>query len=183
MTNTRNFWLRLCVVALTAAVLAGPSDSMAQNQRKSPGGVTGEGRLHPGTWNNHRASRSLRHASDYTRDISSYARGVDRIVPAVVKSESEELGRIIAQGQKEIAAAREFAGADTGAQTAYKSIDERLSAAAKHHAMLHEECCKDSVDGKVCAKCCNDILMELDKAKAEHDALIKSLETDRTHAG
>lgn len=183
MTNARNFWLRLCVVALTAAVLAGPSDSMAQNQRKSPGGLTGGARQHPGTWNNQRASRSIRHASDYSRDISSYARGVDRIAPAIVKSESEELGRSIAQGQKEIAAARELAGADTEAQTAYKSIDGHLSAAAKHHAMLHEECCKDSVDGKVCAKCCNDILMELDKAKAEHDALIKSMEAVHPQAG
>jgi hypothetical protein len=183
MTNPRNFWLRLCVVALTAAVLAGPSDSMAQNQRKSPGGLTGGARQHPGTWNNQRASRSIRHAIDYSRDITSYARGVDRIAPAVVKSESEELGRIIANGQKEIAAAREFAGTDTKALSAYKSIDGHLSAAAKHHTMLHEECCKDAVDGNVCAKCCNDILMELDKAKAEHDALIKSLEADRPQAG
>jgi hypothetical protein len=183
MTNERNLWVRLCVVALTAAVLVGASESMAQSQRKSPGGLTGGARQHPGTWNNQRASRSIRHASDYSRDISSYARGVDRIAPAIVKSESEELGRIIAQGQKEIAAARELAGADTDAQTAYKSIDGHLSAAAKHHAMLHEECCKDSVDGNVCAKCCNDILMELDKAKAEHDALIKSMEADHPQAG
>jgi hypothetical protein len=57
-----------------------------------------------------------------------------------------------------------------------KSINEHLTAAAKHHTMLHEECCKDSVDGAVCMTCCNNILLELDKAQAEHDALIRSLE-------
>jgi hypothetical protein len=86
------------------------------------------------------------------------------------------LGRNIAEAQTELAAAREDAGTDPETIAALKSVNQHLAAAAKHHAMLHEECCKDSVDGSVCMNCCNNILLELDKAQAEHDALIRSLE-------
>jgi hypothetical protein len=59
---------------------------------------------------------------------------------------------------------------------ALKSIEKHLTTAADQHTKLHEECCKDSVDGDVCMKHCNQILLELDKAQAEQDALIRSME-------
>jgi hypothetical protein len=172
MTRERKL-MRLIAVIFAAVAVAGPAISFAQ---KSPGGVTGGARQHPGTWSNQRASRSVRHARDYSRDIYRYSRDAGRIDPAVAKSDSEELGRNIAKAKREVAASRQEAGDDAATLAALKSIDQLLEAAAKQHAMLHEECCKDAVDGSVCMKHCNQILLALDKAQAEQDALIRSTE-------
>ena len=83
---------------------------------------------------------------------------------------------ILTKAQKEVAVARHEAGNDAAALAALKSVEQHLAAAAKHHQMLHEECCKDSVDGGICMRHCNQILLELDKAQAEQDALIRDLE-------
>jgi hypothetical protein len=91
------------------------------------------------------------------------------------------LGRNIAKAQNEMAKAKKEAGNDAATLAALKSIEQHLATAAAQHAMLHEECCKDAVDGGVCMKHCNQILLELDKAQAEHNALIRSLEM-RTHS-
>ena len=58
MTRERKL-MRLIAVIFAAVAVAGPAISFAQ---KSPGGVTGGARQHPGTWSNQRASRSVRHA-------------------------------------------------------------------------------------------------------------------------
>jgi hypothetical protein len=123
-----------------------------------------------------RASRSVRHARSYARGIYQYSRGNDQIEPAVAKAESEELGRNITKAQKDLAAVRNEAGNDAKTLAALKAVDEHLAAAAAHHKMLHEECCKDAVHGDVCMKHCNEILLELDIAQAKQDALIRSLE-------
>lgn len=130
---------------------------------------------------NQRTSRSIRHARSYSRGIYEYSRDADKIDPAVAKSESEELGHNITKAQKELATSRAEAGNDVKTLAALKSIEQHLAAAAQHHQMLHEECCKSSVDGMVCMDCCNNILLELDKAQAEQDALIRSIEM-RAHS-
>ena len=161
-------------MAIISAVLAvGLNNALAQ---KSGGGVVGEARLHPGTWGNQRASRSIGHARNYSQDIYRYSRDAERVEPSVTKSESEELGRNIAKAQKDMTVARQEAGNDVAALATLKSVEQHLAAAAEHHKMLHEECCKESVDGSVCMKHCSEILLELDKAQAEQDALIRALE-------
>lgn len=167
--------LTLWVTLLTAVVFAGPVTAATQ-RAKSPGGVTGEARLHPGTWTHRRASRHVRHARDYARDVYRYARDASRIDPAVAKSESEELGRNIAKAQKELATARQEAGSDTATVAALKSIEKHLVSAVKQHKMLHAECCKPSVDGSVSMNCCSSITLDLDKAQAECDALLRDQE-------
>lgn len=123
-----------------------------------------------------RTSRSVRHARSYARGIYQYSRDNDQIEPAVAKAESEELGRNITKAQKDLAAVRNDAGNDAKTLAALKAVDEHLAAAAAHHKMLHEECCKDAVHGDVCMKHCNEILLELDMAQAKQEALIRSLE-------
>lgn len=125
---------------------------------------------------NQRTSRSVRHARSYSRGVYQYSRDADRIDPAVAKSESEELGHNITKAQKDLATARQEAGNDAKTLAALKTVDQHLTAAAEHHKMLHEECCKDEVEGSVCMEHCNQILLELDKAQAEQDALIRSME-------
>jgi len=165
------------VMMITLVVTAAPAIALAQ---KSGGGVTGGDRLRPGTWGNQRASRSIQHARDYSRDMYRYSRDAEQVVPSVAKSESEELGRNISKAQKEVTAARQEVGKDAAALATLKSVEQHLAAAEKHHKMLHEECCKDSVDGSVCMKHCSQILLELDKAQAEQDSLIRDMEL-KTH--
>ncbi|QEG35790.1 hypothetical protein [Bythopirellula goksoeyrii] len=166
---------RRIVVSLftLVAVLAASSSVFAQRdrieQRTRPTGQIG-------SWSNQRASRSVQHARNYSRDIYRYSRDAKSMEPAVAKSQSEELGRNITKAQQELVTVQKEVGSDPAAVSALKSINEHLAAAVKHHKMLHEECCKDSVDGSICMNCCNTIILELDKAQAEHDALMRSME-------
>ena len=175
MSYQRKKVLKLWMVIITALVLAGPTTAVAQRSDVQAG-VTGGARLRPGTWANRRASRHVRHARDYSRDIYRYSRDAVYISPIVAKAESEELGRNIAKAQKEVATFRQEAGNDVATIAALKSIDKHLASAVKQHKMLHEECCKPSVDGRVSMNCCSAIILDLDKAQAEHDALLRSLE-------
>jgi hypothetical protein len=131
-------------------------------------------------WAQHRAARSTRHARTYAQDVYHYSRHVHRVDPIVAKSDSEELGRNITKAQQDIGIARKEAGNDTATVAALKSIEKHLTAAAEQHKMLHMECCKDAVDGNVCMTHCNQIMLELDKAQAEQDALIRALDIKPT---
>jgi hypothetical protein len=166
--------LSLAVVALAALAMTAPTDALAQH--KSPGGVTGIDRLRPGSSANHRGSRSLRHALDYSRDIYQSSQSGMTMQPSVAKSDSEELGRNIARAQQELAVVRQEVGSDPATAETLKTIDQHLAVADKEQTMLYAECCKDSVDGLACMKHCNQIIMELDKAQAEHDALMRAME-------
>jgi hypothetical protein len=132
---------------------------------------------------NQRTSRSVRHARSYSRGIYEYSRDADKIDPAVAKSESEELGHNIAKAQKDLAAAKKEAGDDAKTLATLKAVEQHLTAAAEHHKMLHEECCKNEVEGSICMKHCSQILLELDKAQAEQDALIRSMEMQMRPSG
>lgn len=173
MLSNSKVLVSLCVVVALLVSMAVPSSVFAQRdrieQRTRPSGQIG-------SWANQRASRSVQHARNYSRDIYRYSRDAQRMEPAVAKSQSEELGRNITNAQQELATVSKEVSSDPDAVAALKSINEHLAAAAKQHKMLHEECCKDSVDGSMCMNCCNKIILELDKAQAEHDALIRSLE-------
>ncbi len=173
MSYQRKRLLKLGTAVVSVAFLIGPSVASAQ---RGAGGVTGEARLHPGTWSKQRASRHIRHARDYSRDIYRYSRDAKTIDPAVAKSESEELGRNITKAQQEVAVACQKAGSDTATVASLKSIEKHLASAAKQHKVLHEECCKASVDGGVSMSCCSTIILDLDKAQAEQQALLRSLE-------
>lgn len=165
----------LAVILLTAVVAVGPT--VAQAQRKSPGGLTGGDRLRPGSsYNSQRASRSIRHARDYSRDLYHYSRVPGTIQPSVAKADAEALGHNIAAAQQQLAAVREEVGNDPTASAPLKTIDQHLASAEEQQKMLYKECCKESIDSLACMKHCNQILLELDKAQAEHDALMRSLE-------
>lgn len=176
MSFKRNELHRLVVVV--AAVLA--FQALASGASAAPS--LGISKPYYGS-SNQRTSRSVRHARSYSRGIYEYSRGADKIDPAVAKSESQELGHNITKAQKDLAAARQEAGNDAKTLAALKTVEQHLTAAAEHHKMLHEECCKDEVEGSVCMKHCSQILLELDKAQAEQDALIRSMEIEMHSSG
>ncbi len=135
-------------------------------------------RQHPGKgfWANQRASRSLQHAQTYSCDLYNYSRGATLVVPEVAKTESENIGRNLEAAKREFATVRAALGGNKEALVALDGIGKHLNKAAETQKSLHEECCKDSPDSGVCAGCCSDITKELDKAVAEHDALMRTLQ-------
>lgn len=135
-------------------------------------------RQHPGKgfWANQRASRSLQHAQTYSRDLYNYSRGATLVVPEVAKAESESIGQILETAKREFATVRAALDGNKEALVALDGIGKHLNKAAETHRSLHEECCKDSPDSHKCAGCCSDITKELDKAVAEHDALMRTLQ-------
>ena len=109
-------------------------------------------RLRPGKgfWASQRASRSLRHARDYSRDLYRYSRQAVVVSPQVAKAESENLGRNINLAKKEVAAVRKEFEGNKEVISALAAIDKHIAKAAETHKNLHEECCKNKPDGQVC---------------------------------
>lgn len=162
-----------CLLVVAMVALAVPSTGLAQRDA----GAKARGEYGKGFWSNQRASRNLRHARDYSRDFYQYSRSVRTIQPEIAKSESAELGRNIEAANQELANIVKEYAADKAVQERVKVIEGHLAKAAAQHKMLHAECQKDSVDGTVSMECCSEITKELEKAIAEHAALMRTLET------
>lgn len=174
MSQSRVALVGVCLAVIAAMMATDVSSALAQRRPTPP-----ERRLHPGKypfWSNQRASRSMRHARDYSRDLYHYSRDAAKIEPEVAKSESEQLGKNIEAAQRDLNDARKKAGGDKETLAALEAIQKHLANAAATHKTLHAECCKDSVDGNVCTECCNEITKELEKAMAEHAALMRRLD-------
>lgn len=178
MACKRGMMCSLMAVLVTAVGVVSPATVTAQ----SGYGLDYTQRSKVGAGNQD-SYRSIRRARDTAEDSYHYSRDVKRIDPADAKAKSEELGQDISKAQKALSKARKEAGNDAETLSALKSIEKHLAAAAEQHKMLHEECCKDAVEGSVCMKHCSQILSELDKAQAEQGALIRSMETNMKSGG
>lgn len=173
MRQERSIVWAMCICLIAVTALQDAATSYGQQRRS-----VAERRQRPGQgfWANQRASRNLRHARDYSQSLYSYSRGVEAMQPEVAKSESEELGRKLEATKKELDAVSKEVGDDKDAQAALKTIGDHLNKAMVKHKELHTECCKEEVDGTVCAMCTSEITKELEKATAEHTALQRYLE-------
>lgn len=162
------------LLGLAATMVLADVPAVSAQQRRP----IAERRQRPGQgfWANQRASRNLQHARDYSQSLYRYSRGVETMEPEVAKSESEELGRKLVATKKEIDAVSKKIGDDKDAQASLKMIGDHLNKAMAKHKELHTECCKEEVDGTVCAMCTSEITKELEKAAAEHAALQRYLE-------
>ncbi len=140
---------------------------------------------HPegGFFETQRSSRGINHSRDYARDIYRYSTGVTVVSPQVIKSESQWLGQNIAGAQQQVVVLKEQFKDSPSKTASVKTIDQHLAKAAELQKDLHKECCKDSVDGMVCAMCSSNIVKELDKAAVEHESLVREVEIDAHHAG
>ena len=159
-------------------LLAFSGFASAQNVRSSVDRHT-----HPegGFFETQRSSRGINHARDYARDIFQYSTGVPVVTPQVMKSESQWLGQTIAGAQQHVAVLQEQFKSSPSKLESVKTINQHLTKAAELQKDLHTECCKQSVDGMVCGKCCSNIVKELDKAAVEHEALVREVEMDAHH--
>ncbi len=103
--------------------------------------------------------------------------GVVVVSPRIVQAATDEIGDYITKSEKHLAWMRRQAEAAKDKETlaSLDSIDRNLAAAKLNHATLCSCCLQDSFDAKAAMDCCQTIDESLDKAIAEHDALMKKL--------
>lgn len=125
------------------------------------------------------AGTRIGHAREYTQQLYDYAQGCPTggLQPPIVKQESEQIGNTIQAARKNLEPVKKVAATakDDDILKKIESIDKHLVAATEHHKMLHMECCKDEAGNESIGNCCSDLMTELDKALAEHAALIRQL--------
>jgi hypothetical protein len=124
---------------------------------------------------NQRASRNIQHARDYSRSIQSYATQAQVIEPEVIKAESQMLGQQLQAIQRDMVIVRKESVSNPKVVEQVKKIETQLGQSTLVQKSLHEECCKSSPDGKLCAETCGKLNASLDEIKKEHEKLLKEL--------
>lgn len=152
-------------------VLMVPASAVSVATAQKPAGWKIEGDYSP-FWSNQAAARRLRHAADYSRGLSAYAKATKKVAPDAAKSEADELGHNLEAAKKEFARIREAAD-DKEIRALLDSIDQHLTKASEQYKKLHVECHGDCHAGAIMA-CCSTITEELEKAMAEHKKLIQT---------
>ena len=160
----------VCFAVVGAVILSSNLSAFAQQRSREY-----MGKPHYGS-STFRAGRNMSHARDYSRDLYYYTRDAQAPDPEQVKSESSELGRNLDATKKELAAIRKEYAGDKEALASLKVIEDHLANAAAQHKTLHAQCQMDNFDETAGMKCCSDITKELEKAIAEHAALMRKLE-------
>lgn len=131
---------------------------------------------------NNRASRNISHARDYSRGIQRYTTQIPTINPIVTQAESQKLGQQIQGIQREMVIIRDLNTGNPQVVEQVKGIETKLAQAANSQKMLHEECCKDSPDGKVCGDMAAKLTNTLDQVNKDHAKLMKTMgQEDAAH--
>lgn len=155
--------LAFSVIAATMATAAPAVGTAKARGDYSPGAFWGQS-----------GGRSVRHARDYSRGYRSYARQVPTITPQFARQEAAGIGQNITSAQTQFGEMRK-ATTDQAALASLTVIDQQLVAAAKAHALMHEMCKMDTIDGDATMQCCKDVDAALAKAVAEHEKMMKGL--------
>lgn len=124
---------------------------------------------------NSRASRNIQHARDYSHSIQQYTTRIPTIDPVVTQAESQILGHQIQCIQRDMGIIREANASNPQVLEQVKGIDTKLAQVSNTQKMLHEECCKDSPDGKVCCDTAAKITKTLDQVSIDHAKLLKTM--------
>ena len=170
MKHTRVTLSGVCLAIVAAMIVTDVSQAIAQNKSREY-----MGKPHYGS-STFRSSRNMSHARDYSRDLYYYTRDAQTIDPELARSESTELGRNIDATKKELATIRKEYAGDKEVLASLKVIEDHLTNATAQHKKLHAECQMDTFGRTAGMKCCSDITKELEKAMAEHAALMRKLE-------
>lgn len=159
----------------SAAMIAGLSVTSAHAQKvRDP--VSRHQTAERGFFEGSRTSRHIDNARTYSSDVYRYARTPQPISPQVLRSESTPLGEGIAHSQREATNLGAVVKENAIQTDALKVLNGHLSAVAAKHKELSAEWLKDSPDPSKCAMCASQITKELDKAHAEHEAIMRELE-------
>jgi len=122
--------------------------------------------------------RIINPTRDYSDWMCQYSRFSPTVIAQVMKSEWQMLGQNIVYDQQQCATVQQQVKAIPANVEFVKLFSQYLAKVAELHKELDMEYSKATVDGKACAKCCSNILKELDKAAAEHNALTRQMDQD-----
>lgn len=175
MLHASKFVLSSFAMGLVALGLA-VTPASAQNVRDS---VSRHQSAEKGFFESSRTSRHINNARTYSSDVYLYSRA-PQVAPQVLKSESTLLGQEIAHAQRESVNLGTVLKSTPVQSDALKTLNGHLDAAAAKHKELTSECMKDNPDPTKCAMCASQITKELDKAHAEHQAIVREMEIMKT---
>jgi hypothetical protein len=139
-------------------------------------GAKARGEFGTGFWASRRSDRSMRYARDYSRELYLYSRDAQEIEPQVAKSESGGLEQNIQSAKQDLDVVRKSVAKHADLLAAVAAVEKHLAAAMEVHKALHKECSQQHVNGPACMARCSEITKELERALAEHGALMRQME-------
>lgn len=167
-----NLLIRALFVALVAVTLhVSPHSALAQ----ADAGAKARGDYSGTYWSSRSASRSVRHALDYTRGTYEYVQSTPKPSVPYLRADAADVGRNLAAAKAEVAYLKKNSANDKEIAAAVASIEKHLEAAQVEHHKFHAECAKESLDSKVAMNCCSALAEHLAKAHGELEALQKKL--------
>jgi len=120
-------------------------------------------------------SRNLHTARGYASGVYSYPAPMMQSQPSIPRQEAVIIGHALTGAQQSLVITKQQLANDKDALARIDVLEKHLAAAVENHKQLHAECMKPAADGKMTASCCNDLIKDLDKAIAEHDALVRKV--------
>lgn len=160
-------------MVLAMVVATFPGTALAQRDA----GAKMRGEIGTGFWNNQSAQRRMGHARDYASGLFDYSWRSRRFNPRYATFETVELERNVQAAQKNLAVVGEEHAENKQVLTALESINKHLITALEHHAAYCRACAQEDGDRANMMACCSEMLVMLDKAITEHQALIRRITT------
>lgn len=120
-------------------------------------------------------SRNLHTARGYASGVYTYPAPVIQSQPSIPRNDTVIIGHALTGAQQSLAITKQQLANDKDALARIDALEKHLAAAVEKHKQLHAECMKPVADGQMTASCCNDLIKDLDKAIAEHDALVRKV--------
>ena len=164
---------RVCFALIVGLVVASiPSLALAQADVFRDAGGKIRGDIY---WPSKKVTRSFNSARAYAQDFQTYVAKSEKLEPSVVNDVKVELGRYLDDAQKHLAIMKKDFAKDKETATAIEKIEKDLAVAVDaNKAMI--ECCENEKFDKVTGMaCCTDLVKQLDKVHAAHQALMKKL--------
>lgn len=169
----RNNLALVCVALVAGLVVASvPSVALAQADVFRDAGGKIRGDIY---WPSKKVTRSFNSARAYAQDFQTYVAKGEKLEPSVVNDVKLELGRYLDDAEKHLAIMKKDFAKDKETAAAIEKIEKDLAVAVDaNKAMI--ECCENEKFDKIAGMaCCADLVKQLDKIHAAHQALMKKL--------
>jgi hypothetical protein len=159
-------------VAAALALAFIPQFALAQGGTNPGAGgkITGER-----YWPARAATRHIEAARGYAQDFQRYVTAAPKADPSVVADIKLELGRYLTAAQKHLATMKKDAAGDKETVAAVEKLEKDLATAIEHNQAMIACCEKQTFDKVGAMACCTDLVKQLDKIHADHQALMKKL--------
>jgi hypothetical protein len=126
-------------------------------------------------WPSRAATRSIEHARGYAREFQGYVAKTEKPEPSVVNDVKVNLGRYLEDAKKHLATMKKDFSADKETVAAIEKIEKELTAAVEANQAMIDCCQLEKFDKIAGMACCTDLVKQLDKIHASHQALMQKL--------